>query len=290
MSILTINLRHLYQRRMLWLAYPMFALFAWVSIMVPLDNPAAGEGQFIGLIVFAFMVGMAAMVLQMEILTRPMAFCLPGHRPCVRKVIFVIAIVTNGFSAMLFLGYPNLPFVWRLIVLCSAFFAGLIFYLAGVALAFRCRQANAFIGLFASALFGGRLLNLHILLERAIVLHPGLVIGLGLLCAAGMWIYLNNAEMVRQHCLKPWIGFDDMFNRQKLRQLHRRRGAALWGKLKDHPRPWVEAFFINRMTQCGPLSPARFAWGAVYRSFALLISQWKSPVLLVLFFGRRRSA
>jgi len=285
MSILTINLRHLYQRRGLWLAYAMFGLFVWVSIMVPLGDPVAGEGRFIGLIVFAFIVGMAAAVLQMETLGKPMAFCLPGHRPCVRKVVFVIALVTNSLSSLLFLFYPGLPFVWRLIVLCSAFFAGLIFYLAGATLAFRCRQATAFVGLLAFGLFGGRLLNLHIVLERAVVLYPGLVIALGLLCAGAVWIYLNNAEMVRRHCLRPWVGFDDIFNREKIRQSQRNRDAAPWKKLKDHPRPWVEGFFITRMTQSKPLGTMRFVWGGLYSSFALLISQWKHAASLVLFFA-----
>jgi len=285
-SVLTINLRHLYQRRGLWLAYPMLALFVWVSIAVPLDDvPKAGEGQFIGLIVFAFMVGMAAMVLQMETLSKPMSFCLPGHRPCVRKVVFIIGLVTNASSSLLFLSYPGLPFVWRLLVLCSAFFAGLIFYLAGAMLAFRCRQAYAFVGLLAVMMFAGPLMKLHIVLERIVVLHPGFVIGLGLLCAGGAWVYLNNAERVRRHCSTPWVAFDEIFNRQKIGRSQRRRDAAPWKKLKDHPRRWVEGFFITRMTKSAPLGSVRFVWGGLYSSFAMLISQWKNAVSLALFFA-----
>ena len=120
MSILTINLRHLYQRRGLWLVYPMLGIFVLVSIGVPLEDPAAGEGRFIGLIALAFMVGMAVVVLQMEILTKPMAFCLPGHRQTVRKFVFSVGIVTNLVGALLFLFYPGRPFLWRPIVLGSA--------------------------------------------------------------------------------------------------------------------------------------------------------------------------
>lgn len=285
MSVLTVNLRHLYQRRGLWLVYAMFALFPLVSIGVPLDEPVAGEGRFIGLIAFAFMVGMAMMVLQMETLSKPMAFCLPGHRAGFRKVIFVIGIVTNGLSALLFLGYPDLPVVWRSVVLCSAFFAGLIFYLAGAALAFRCRQAYAFVGFLAFALFGGRLLNLHILLERIVVLYPGFVIVLGLLSARSAWVYLSHAEMVRRHCLRPWVGFDEVFDRRKIGRSQRRREAAPWQKLKDHPRPWVEGFFVTRMTESRPLGMMRFVWGGLYSSFAIPISQWRHALSLALFFA-----
>ncbi len=285
MSVLTINLRHLYQRRGLWLAYPMLALFVWVGIAIPLDDPEAGAGRFIGLIVFAFMVGMAAMVLQMETLSKPMSFCLPGHRPCVRRVVFLIGLVTNASSSLLFLSYPGLPFVWRLIVLCSAFFAGLIFYLAGATLTFRCRQAYAFVSLLAVIMFAGPLLKLHIVLERIVVLHPLFVIGLGLLCVGGAWVYLNNAERVRRHCSTPWVAFNDCFNRDKIRQSQRHRDAAPWKKLKDHPRPWVERFFLTRMTESAPLGSVRFVWGGLYSSFAIMLSQWKGAVLPLLFFA-----
>jgi hypothetical protein len=285
MSILTMNLKQLYQRRGLWLAYGMFGLFVWVSVIFALDTQAAGEGKFIGLIALAFLIGMTAAVLQMEILTKPMAFCLPGHRQSVRKFIFSIGVVTNGASALLFLLYPGLPFAWRLLVLCSAFFAGLVFFLAGAVLAFRFQRTSDFTSLLALGISGVVLLKLHIPLEQIVVLHPLVVMGFGLLCAAGVWVYLNNADLARRHCLRPWVGFDELFNREKLRRSPRKRDAAPWAKLKDHPRPWVEEFFISRMTQCEPLSPARFAWGAVYSSFAIVISQWKYPVSLALFFG-----
>ena len=285
MSILTINLKHLYQRRVLWLVYPMLGVFVLVSIGVPLDDPAAGEGRFIGLIALAFMVGMAVAVLETEILTKPMAFCLPSHRQTVRKFVFSVGIAANLVGALLFLFYPGLPFLWRPIVLGSAFFAGLVFYLAGATLTFRYLQAPGFIGLLVFGLFGGRLLGLHIALEWVVVSHPLVVMGAGLLCAVGVWIYLNNANLARRNCLRPWIGYDDLFNREKLRRSQRHRDAAPWKKLKDHPRPPVEGFFINRMTRSAPLSPARFAWGAVYSSFAILISQWKYPVSLAVFFA-----
>ncbi len=295
MSVLTANLRHLYQRRELWLAYPMLALFVWVGIAIALDDPATAtlEGRFIGLIVFAFMVGMAAMVLQMETLSKPMSFCLPGHRPCVRRVIFVIGLVTNALSSLLFLAYPGLPFGagpgepfgLQVLVLCSAFFAGWIFYLAGATLTFRCRQANAFVVLLVVILFAAPLLKLHVALERIVVLHPLFVIGLGLTCAAGAWVYLNNAERVRRHCSTPWVALIDCFNREKIRQSQRQREAAPWKKLKDHPRPWIEHFFLTRMTGSQPLETMRFVWGGLYNSFAIMLSQWKNAIFPLLFFA-----
>ena len=293
MSILTMNLRHLYQRRMLWLAYPMLALFVWVSIMVALDDPEAGAGRFIGLIVLAFLVGMAAAVQQMEILSRPMAFCLPRHRQTVRRFVLTVGVVVNGAGALLFLLYPGLSILQWPAVLCSALAAGLVFYLVGVFLVFRLRQPMGYVFLLFLALVGSRLLGLHVLLERAVVMYPAAVIGFGGLSAAAMWYYLNDAGLARRSCLHPWIGFADIFDRDKLRRSPQARDAAPWAKLKDHPRPWVENTFIGGMARCRPLSAARCAWGAVYCLFAVTLSQWTSAialaVLITLLLGYFRS-
>ncbi|HPC94748.1 MAG TPA: hypothetical protein PLU87_07405 [Sedimentisphaerales bacterium] len=281
MSVLTMNLKQLYQRRGLWLAYLMFAFYVWVSVKVALDDPRGGKGTFIGLIVLAFMVGMTAAVLQTEILTKPMAFCLPQHRRTVVRFIVTIGIATNALGAMLFLFYPGLPLVWRLLVLGSAFAAGLVLYLAGAWWGFFARQPMALIGFLVVIFFFGRRLGLHVRLEQIVVLHPVAVMAAGVLAALAMWLYLTRADLARRNCLRPWIGFAEVFDRDKLRRSPQYRSAAPWTRLKDHPRPWVESFFIDRIAGSQPLSTMRCAWGAVYNSFALVLSQWRNVLFLV---------
>lgn len=280
MSVLTVNLKQLYQRRGLWLGYLMFAVFVWVSLMVALDDPG-GKGTFIGLIVLAFLVGMTAAVQQMEILTRPMAFCLPSHRQTMRQFILTVGVAANAAGATLFLFYPGLPLVWRLLVLGSAFAAGLVFYLAGAWWVFLVRQPMSLVGFLIAISFFGRQLGLHVRLERIVVLHPLAVMAAGVLAALAMWLYLTRADLARRNCLRPWIGFAEVFDRDKLRRSPQYRSAAPWTRLKDHPRPWVEKLFLGGMTQCRPLSVARCTWGAVYSSFALVLSQWTNVVVLV---------
>ena len=66
-------------------------------------------------------IGLLAAVFQMEILIKPLAFCLPGHGRMVRKFIFLVAAVTNSLGALLFLFYPGLslarlPLVYGIII------------------------------------------------------------------------------------------------------------------------------------------------------------------------------
>ncbi|MHC4518203.1 MAG: hypothetical protein ACYTAS_06425 [Planctomycetota bacterium] len=283
MSILAVNLRQLYQRRGLWLAYLLFGFMALASVGGRLDFGAAGAGEFVGLIALAFLVGMCAAVLQMEIMSKPLAYCLPGHRLTVRKFIFAIGVATNLASGVLFLFYPGLSFGWRLAAWCSAFFAGLVFYLAGAALALRYKGGIACFCILLLTVAGGPFLKVRILLEGAVVGHPVWVVGFGLAFAAGAWVLLGEAELARRHCLRRWIGFGEGFDWEKMRRSQRNREAAPWAKLKDHPRPWVEGFFMGRMSRCGSNSVERFVWGALYGAYGLMMSQWKSVAALALF-------
>lgn len=282
MSILTVNLRQLYQRRGLWLAYVLLGFFIWMGIMVAMDDPAAGAGKFIGLVVFELLVGLLAAVQQMEILTKPFAFCLPGHRQMVRKFIFVIAVVTNVPGSLLFLFYPRVPLGLMSVILCSAFCAGMIFYLAGVWLAFGTKQPLSFVGFMVAAFFFGPMLGLPRVLEIVIVQHPAEVIVLGLLVSVAMWLRLGRTDLARRSCLRPWIGFEALDYR-KLRRHQSQFRAEHWKRLKDHPRPWIENLFFKRIERCHPLSAARCIWGALYTAFSMFLSRWSSVVWFVLF-------
>jgi hypothetical protein len=286
MRILIANLKHLYRRRGLWLAYAMLGFFVLLSIMIPLkdlDRPAAGQGQFIGLVVLAFLVGMLAAVQQKEILTRPFAFCLPGHRQTIKWFLFCVGVPANLAGSTLFLYYPRVPLGSMPLVQCSAFSAGMIFYLCGTWWALRSRSPTIWTSLLLLVFAGGLSLNLHVLLEGMIVNYPLLVIVLGLLCSIVVWVRLSDEDLARRNCLRPWIGFADIFDREKLRRFQgANAGADLAKRLKDHPRPWVERFFLDRMDRRGPFSTTRFVWGGLYTSFGILLSQWKN-IFLVAF-------
>jgi len=282
MSVLTMNLRQLYQRRGLWVAYGLLGFMVLASVEGRLDGVEAGEGWFVGLIALAFVVGMCAAVLQMEIMSKPAAYCLPGHRQMVRRFIFTIGVATNLASSLLFLWYPGLPLALAPLVCCSAFFAGLVFYLGGAALALRRKGGLACAGVIFLMVGGGVLLKLRILLEGVVVGHPVGVIGFGLLGAIGAWVLLGEAELARRHCLGPWVGFGAIFNRERLRRSPQARDGARWARLKDHPRPWVESFFVGRMSQDGSFGMVRCVWGALYRSYGLVISQWRYAAVVAL--------
>lgn len=282
MSILTVNLKHLYQRRGLWLVYVLLGCAVAGVVAAPLHRPQAGNGLYVGPLIVAFMVGFLAAILQIEVLAKPFSYCLPGHRRIVRKCVFPIGVATNALCSMLFLTYPDVSGPQLVLVLCSAFFAGVVFYLVGAAAALAVRNAAIVFGLLPVAIVAEGLFDLHVLLERIIVAQPHLPISVGILSSVVMWFWLARPGLARRYCAVPWLGFMDFFNQEKLRRYTSARAGSWQRRFSKHPRPWVEKWFLGRMDRHDYRGPGRFFWGALYYTSALAVSRWQNLPLLAL--------
>jgi len=274
MSILTVNLKHLYQRRGLWLVYVFLGFIIFLCIAAALDH-AVPKGQFMGFVLLSFMIGLLAGVLPLEVVTKPFSYCLPGHRKTVRQFIFLVGTAVNFLGSLLFLMYPGLRF-WQLaLVPCSALFAGLIFYWLGIGYAFAIRTSGAFVGFLPLVIVAGGFFDFHVIMERAIVENPAGVILAGVLASAVAWFLLGAEGLARRYCAVPWIGFFDVWNRDKMQKYHQAKAAIKWEKLKKHTSPSVERFFLGHMERCHHNSQGRYIWGGLYTAFGLAIPQWK---------------
>ena len=282
MSVLTVNLKHLYQRRGLWLFYVIVVLFALACIAVLFDDTKAGQGRFIGVIVLAFVVGLLLTVLPIEVMSKPFSYCLPGHRKMVRKFVFCVGIVLNVFGSLLFFVYPFLNMGQLVLVVCSAFFAGMLSYLLGAGLAFAVRNSVAFIGFLPLIIIAGRFFDLHSVLERVIVENPLVVISVGVLSSCVVWFWLGDEDRARKYIAVPWIGFFDALNPAKVKRYARIRMAGKWEKLKKYTSPRLESFFLDRMSKYDYVSAGRYIWGALYAAAVVPVLQWTSVLSIVI--------
>ncbi|MCK4293251.1 MAG: hypothetical protein KAY65_08640 [Planctomycetes bacterium] len=288
MSILSVNLKHLYQRRGLWLVYPLFGIVAFTVIKDPLEHPRAGEGEFIGFAVLPFFIGFLATLPQMEVLSKPLSYCLPGHRRVCRRYVFWTAITTSGVCSMLFLRYPDLAGGPLLLVVCSAFFAGLTFFMAGVLPAMVGMNAWIIFVIGPLTIIAGEHYHLNVVLERIIMGNVFPVVLVGILTSIAMWVWLGRAGLARRYCAAPWIGFIDTFNMEKLKRHTNARLGTKRGRFRKHPRPWVSKWFLGRMDKYDYRGPGRFFWGALYCTSALTVSRWQNillflPVFTIMF-------
>jgi hypothetical protein len=288
MSILTVNLKHLYQRRGLWLVYLLFGFVAFTFMKDSLVHPKAGEGDFVGFAVLSFFIGFLAILPQMEVLSTPLSYCLPGHRRVFRRYVFYTAIATSAVCSMLFLRYPDLYGGPLALVVCSAFFAGLTFYMAGVTFVMVGMNAAFIFGLLPLTVLVGERYDLDMLLERIIIGNVFGVVLVGILISIAMWFWLGRPGLVRRYCAVPWMGFMDIFNKEKLMRYTNARLGTKQGRFLKHPRPWVEKWFLGRMNKHDYLGTGRFFWGALYCTSAIAISRWQIfllsiPVLTIIF-------
>jgi len=273
MRILIANLKHLYQRRGMWLVYLFLGLFALAVVDDVFDRSKAGDGERFKVAVLAIGAGYMVATMLIEVLTKPFSYCLPGHRRVLRKYIFIVAVPVSYLCSMLFIAYPGLD-SWQLhLVFCSAFFAQLIFYLCGIFLLFVINKFEwaAFV-FMVIAMIGVSRFDLHVILERAIVGYPYAIICVGGLSGVVLWIWLGRAGLARRYCNIPMMSIFDSCNREKL---HKYKVAKRMQKLKDHPRPWVERFFLGRMDKCEYFGAGRYVWGVLYNHFAMIFSKWK---------------
>jgi hypothetical protein len=283
MKILAANLKHLYQRRILWLFYVYLGLIILIifsSVAAEIENPDAGRRHFIWLLMHEFLIGCIAAALQIEVLNKPLSYCLPGHRKTIRKFIFWVGIVISFVGSLLFFAYPGLLSWETILILCSAFCANLIFYWFGVGFVFVNKNAAIAIALFFWwAIFVPMLLDLHIMIESIFVQYFAIIVFIGGLSSIAAWFWLGNEGLARRYCAVPWISLFDLWNRDKLLRYSQSKAVTKWNKLKTHPNPQVEGFFLARMQIYGHFGIGRYIWGSLYTTFGIAISQGKGNLL-----------
>jgi len=295
MGNLTANLKHLYLHRSFWGIYAMLGWLVLVSAAGILDKDSmAGQGEFIGLVIIPSMMGFFTTLQQVDVLSKPFSYCLPGHRKVPRNVIFFLATVTNLLGSVLFIAYPDLHRGQQVLVFCSAFFGGVLLFWGGVVFAFNVGSAARYIGIALLSLvcLGGQYIDLHRIMERIIVGHPFAVILPSVLGSLAAWRLLGDPNRARRHCGVPIWPAIDAWNRKKVRGYSQARAEAVNKKFKGHPSPCVEEFFLARMNRCSYGGRVRHIWGGLYTTFGMALSQWKACLLglfvalsVVLFFS-----
>ena len=113
------------------------------------------------------------------------------------QFIFSLAVVVNFLASLLFLMYPGLNAGQLVLVVCSAFFAGMIFFWLGVGFAFSVGNLG-WIGFLPMIIFGGAFFGLHRVLERVIIEIPFGVILVGILSSVMAWIRLGDEGWARK--------------------------------------------------------------------------------------------
>lgn len=261
MNILRANLKHLYQRRAMWFWY----FFMWcMSPLLLLPVFLAECDRFLGYVALSFFWGLLAAGLQKEILTKPVSFCLPGHRKIPRQFIFRTGFVINGLLGLVFLAYPGLDFPYVLVVIAGGAFVGMLFYLFGAWGGFGDMNRNSYLAIFPLVIFGSGLFESDRILQQMIVSSPVQIIIVSALISWFFWMWLGREELGRQYCGKLSPGVFDGWNYAKMKKFRQAEVVRRLKKKRTLFPDAVDNFFQRRMSQFNFLSRGKCAWGHLY--------------------------
>lgn len=283
MGILSANLKHFYQRRGLYLVYAFYALLLFGLTPALLTERGDRRGGLAVLLtVISFAIGLLVGVTQLEVASKPFAFCLPGHRGAVRRLAFLIGVI-----ASLVLGLPYLPYLAQpfseplvlVLVLFSGSCANLIAYLVGLAFGLSVWNAASAIGFIVPGALALTYLAGGTVIAQSILHRPDLMIVLGIGGSVAGWLWLGRPAWFRKRCARPWVGMLDAWDRSKM---HKFRQVWTARRFTKPPHPGIDAFFLGKIGRYGSADPRRYIWGTLYTTYALIAPQWKGWLFLVL--------
>ena len=287
MGTMGVNLRQLYQRPVAWFWY-LFALSqSFTFMMILTDGNGAGNGAImsylIAVVVFAFVAGS----LQVDILSKPFSYTLPGHKLIPRKFIVSVGVCVSLFVSLVFIFYPGLSMREALLsFVAAACFAFAIYILiASGSLIIRNEGSSGWLSLvvFVGAFYLGG----PVFFESAIVKHPFAVIIPSVCVSVLLIVRVGNVDLGRRFCGQMYLGVLNSFNIAKAKRYREYRLAEKMEAkgLQDHVVG--EAFFTEHMRSSHSSSVARSVWGSLYASFALFrlntLRGFVSPFLMCVF-------
>lgn len=286
MSIITANLKHLYQCRTLWLWY--FYIFAFgfsqISIYAHSDrNAGAGLGLLHFWLIFfnVYFSGMLIGSLVANVLSKPFTYTLPGHRHISRGFVVYTGMVAGlaPFLIVLWLEPSTGTQKWL---------AATAFYLLVLAICLMISRQSFRVSNPRFARTYGILLGFlgivpiflqirYDFLRIWITDYPFITSGLSVIVILIFYRQLNGDKLARTICGKPMSGLAAGTWR-----ITQKRQRALWQAKGDKSltSSAVDVFFLDRMRQTAALSKSRFYWGMLYERLATFLHM-SGPLLLL---------
>jgi len=287
MSILTANMKHLYQCLGAWFGYLIILCGVPIALFF-----TKFDDRYLGYLLISFWTGVFAGNMQKDVLTKPFSFCLPGHRRIPKLFIFWIGGVVNLILGCVFLLYPGLSFPYVLMAILAGGFVGMILYFHGVCIPLLKLKTllgmYLYIGLIVVTIF----FKWDKVVQNIIISWPIPTILAGGLVCVWFWRLLGRDSLARRHCGRLVCGeFDTSLKAQKYQQAQADRKLTA-AKAKFFER--LHEFFLRRMNRYEFLGKGRYIWGNFYMVFGRGFGTWRMKHVLascalisflVLFFG-----
>lgn len=278
MTILTANLKHLYQRRGAWFWYLYLVCLTPVFVIMGVTSTSK---RFMGYLFISFFSSMIVTSIQKEILSKPFSFCMPGHNLIPHKVFFRVGVVLNVLLGFLFMLHPGIEFTSVILVVAAASVVGMLVYLMSVYLHFKDLQKYGFLWfVLVAGVYAAVFKKWDVVVQEAIVNSPLVVISSGVLLCWGAIKLVDIESIRRTSCGKMAITAFDGYNKEKMARYKLAKLAEKDKKKSSVIRTSsaVDGFFLSRICQCQAGSLGRYIWGGLYRAFGLQFSNYRQSL------------
>ncbi len=264
------NLKHLYQCQAFWAFYLAFAVFTWpLADVLERGSPLV----WFHLLMSNLMAGLGFGLLQQEILSRPFVYCLPGHRPIPRRLIFGFGVVVNLVLSLFIVVRRDLSSYNVPVIMAAVFSFGLTWYLLVAAFFCTVRERHAY-ALAVLPVFPVIFAAKSV--DDLVLRMPALFVFIGIITCGGTWTYLRGDRLARRHAGRPTNHFSG------LGQAARRTSRHTVSASSSLTPRWVQTFFYARIGAYSTFSAARYICADLYVAFAALLSWWKRILLMCL--------
>ena len=266
MGILAANLKHFYQRRVLWLIYVFLPLPAvWVfGPSLPRDGGANSRAAAL------FLVAVLGVVLgscQREIASRPFAFLLPRHSRVVPRQALFPGVVFGALVGCCWLTVPHATPLQHLVLLFTASLLGTACYMGGTVLAFKLPYVSPIVGFLPALVLLLTATAIPRLVDLAVTEAPLLAAAAGVSGIAWAWIVLSRRELSRRWCENRSISIFDEFNFRKAGEYHMRRRAKKAGHNPEPGSPTLARVCLAGISKHRPDSLRRYWYAVGYEWF-----------------------
>ena len=225
MRVLAANLKHLYQRRALWLVYLFLALPMVGMVVGAASARRSAPPVLLYLFLFLAVIGLIFGTCQREVASRPFAFLLPRHTGVAPRQALLQGALFAAVAPLCWLVLRQPTMGQRPGLLGAVWLLGTACYMAGSVLGFVLPFVAPTLGFLPLVIFGSSFFAPPRAVDPAVQEHPGWAAVLALAGIAWSWRYLGRRALARRWAGLRTLTFADEFNMAKATQYHQWRKA-----------------------------------------------------------------
>ncbi len=270
MNILTANLKHIYQRRINWLAIFMLSLTAYVIVAVTFTLQAPVSKTLGMPLIWIMFTGMYISSMAAEVINKPMSYCMPGHRSVPRNFLFACGLTLSALWSICYINIQPQMILSQTLISCTAAFALLttLYWLTVLSLILINIPVLTILIVAGLPIID---YNNGPLSYLAIVIYPYTLIIIGIIINLTAWQLLSRDSIARKYCGKAIDGLTANPDKIRREKLLRRQ---LKGKdSRDNISWFIEGYFTRKLSNTKNNSSRQFIIGGIYSSLAMPLSK-----------------